>query len=109
MSSPILSPQFRTCIDFFVIFTDISGEPVTTDVSIDTTVSFNDFESVDSLNAETKVLKASIDGVTLFVASPILADVSGVGVVLRLENRILFVVTFFFASVVSFGSHAGTD
>lgn len=103
MSSPILSPQFRTRRDFFVVISTAiegsGGEPVTTEVSTDSSVSF--------CGAIVDSLKSLIDtDFNVSTSSPI--DVDVVGVVVRRVNRILFVLTIFSAGGVvnSSDSHA---
>ena len=94
ISSPILSPQFLTRSDFFVtISTLIDGEPVTTEVSVEITVSFDWFVAVDSVDGS--VISLVGEDFEVFSTSSVVVVVENVvvGVVLRRVNRILFVLT----------------
>lgn len=102
MSSPILSPQFLTRSDFFVVIsTAITVSPVTTD---------------DSMETDSSPLVSSVASVVTDseISSPV--NVVGVdGVVVRRVNRILFVLTISSAVgvvaslVASVDSHASKN
>lgn len=87
-----------------MISTEIEGDPVTSDDSIDGRVSFDCFVTVDSVDASSTVLKLSTDDDDDSVVSFSINVSVVVGVVLRRVNRHLFVL--FSVCVISPDSEA---